>query len=180
MSLKDQLLKAGLTDKKKAKQVEQEKHKAQKLKQKNKVVVEDEARLAVEKAQAEKLERDRQLNLQRKQEAEQRALSAQIRQLIEMNRQSKGKGDITYHFTDHSKVAHIYVDERQQRQLANGLLSIVMLDGQYEIVPATVSEKIALRDESYLIYSNKGKQDAPAVEEDDPYAEFQVPDDLMW
>ncbi|MBW6476075.1 MAG: DUF2058 domain-containing protein [Chromatiales bacterium] len=180
MSLKDQLLKAGLTDKKKAKQVEQEKHKAQKLKQKNKVVVTDEARLAAQKAQVEKTERDRQLNLQRKQEAEQRALSAQIRQLIEMNRQPKGKGDITYHFTDHNKVVHIYVDERQQRQLANGLLAIVMLDGQYEIVPATVSNKIALRDESYLVYSNKGKQDAPAVEEDDPYAEFQVPDDLMW
>ena len=180
MSLQDQLLKAGLADKKKANQVKQQKQKAQKLKQKNKIVVDDEARLAVEKAQTEKVERDRQLNLQRKQEAEQRALGAQIRQLIEMNRQPKGKGDIAYHFSANNKVTHIYVDERQQRQLANGLLSIVTLDGQYEIVPATVSEKIALRDESYLVYSNKGKDSAPAVEEDDPYAEFQVPDDLMW
>lgn len=180
MSLQDQLLKAGLADKKKAKQIQQEKGKQQKLKQKNKIAPDNQARLAAEKAQAEKVERDRELNLQRKQEAEQRALSAQIRQLIEMNRQPKGKGDITYHFTDNNKVIHIYVDERQQRQLANGLLTIVTLDGQYEIVPAIVSEKIALRDENYLVYSNKGQQDAPAVEEDDPYADFQVPDDLMW
>lgn len=180
MSLQDQLLKAGLADKKKANQVKQQKQKAQKLKQKNKIIVDDEARLAVEKAQAEKVERDRQLNLQRKQEAEQRALGAQIRQLIEMNRQPKGKGEVAYHFSDNNKVTHIYVDERQQRQLANGLLSIVTLDGHYEIVPTTVSEKVALRDESYLVYSNKGKDNAPAVEEDDPYAEFQVPDDLMW
>lgn len=180
MSLQDQLLKAGLADKKKAKQIQQEKSKQQKLKQKNKIDIDNEARRAANKARAEKVERDRQLNLQRKQEAEQHAITAQIRQLIEMNRQPKGQGEIAYHFTDHNKVAHIYVDERQQRQLANGLLAIVMLDGQYEIVPGSVSDKIALRDDSYLIYSNKGQQDAPAVEEDDPYAEFQVPDDLMW
>lgn len=180
MSLHDQLLKAGLADKKKAKQIQQEKGKQQKLKQKNKIAPDNQARLAAEKALAEKVERDRQLNLQRKQEAEQRALAAQIRQLIEMNRQPKGKGEIAYHFTHHNKVTHIYVDERQQRQLANGLLAIVSLDGQYEVVPNSVSEKIALCDEGYLVYSNKGKQDAPLVDEEDPYAEFQVPDDLMW
>ncbi|HEX9803502.1 MAG TPA: DUF2058 domain-containing protein [Gammaproteobacteria bacterium] len=179
MSLQDQLLKAGLVDKKKAQKAQKVKHEQAKLKRKNKIETVDEARLAAQKAQAEKVERDRQLNLQRKQEAEQRAITAQIRQLIEMNRQEKGKGDITYNFTDGSKVTHIYVDERQQRQLGNGHLAIVRLDGHYEIVPSAVSEKIALRDESYLVYCNKGKAET-VVDEDDPYAEFQVPDDLMW
>lgn len=179
MSLQDQLLKAGLVDKKKAQKVNKTKQKQAKLKRKNKVETVDEARLAAEKAHAEKVERDRQLNLQRKQEAEQKAITAQIRQLIEMNRQEKGAGDIAYNFTDGSKVTHIYVDERQQRQLANGHLAIVSLDGQYEIVPSSVSDKIALRDEGYLVYCNRGKQEE-AVDEDDPYAEFQVPDDLMW
>lgn len=179
MSLQDQLLKAGLVDKKKAQKAQKVKHEQAKLKRKNKIETVDEARLAAQKAQAEKVERDRQLNLQRKQEAEQRAITAQIRQLIEMNRQEKGKGDITYNFTDGSKVTHIYVDERQQRQLGNGHLAIVRLDSHYEIVPSAVSEKIALRDESYLVYCNKGKTEA-VVDEDDPYAEFQVPDDLMW
>ena len=179
MSLQDQLLKAGLVDKKKAQKAQKVKHEQAKLKRKNKIETVDEARLAAQKAQAEKVERDRQLNLQRKQEAEQRAITAQIRQLIEMNRQEKGTGDITYNFTDGSKVTHIYVDERQQRQLGNGHLAIVRLDGHYEIVPSAVSEKIALRDESYLVYCNKGKAET-VVDEDDPYAEFQVPDDLMW
>jgi uncharacterized protein YaiL (DUF2058 family) len=179
MSLQDQLLKAGLVDKKKANKAQKAKHQQAKLKQKNKIETVDEAKLAAQKAQAEKVERDRQLNLQRKQEAEERAITAQIRQLIEMNRQEKGKGDITYNFTDGSKVTHIYVDERQQRQLGNGHLAIVRLDGNYEIVPSTVSEKIALRDDSYLVYCTKGQEDT-VVDEDDPYAEFQVPDDLMW
>lgn len=179
MSLQDQLLKAGLVDKKKANKVKQAKHQQTKLKQKNKIETVDEAKLAAQKAQAEKVERDRQLNLQRKQEAEQRAVTAQIRQLIEMNRQKKGKGDIAYNFADGDKVTHIYVDERQQRQLSNGHLAIVRLDGNYEIVPSSVSDKIALRDESYLVYCTKGEPDT-VVDEEDPYAEFQVPDDLMW
>ena len=179
MSLQDQLLKAGLIDKKKAQKAQKAKHQQAKIKRKNKVETVDEAKIAAQKAHAEKVERDRQLNLQRKQEAEQRAITAQIRQLIEMNRQPKGTGEITYNFTDGSKVTHIYVDEKQQRQLANGHLAIVRLDEQYEIVPTTVSEKIALRDESYLAYCNRGKEET-VVDEEDPYAEFEVPDDLMW
>lgn len=179
MSLQDQLLKAGLVDEKKAKKAKQAKNKQEKLKRKNKIETVDEAKLAAEKAQAEKVERDRQLNLQRKQEAEQKAITAQIRQLIEMNRQEKSAGDVTYNFTDGNKVTHIYVDERQQKQLSNGHLAIVRFDGNYEIVPTTVSEKIAMRDESYLVYCNRGKEDT-VVDEEDPYAEFQVPDDLMW
>ncbi len=179
MSLQDQLLKAGLVDKKKAQKATKAKHKQDKLKRKNKVETVDEARLAAEKAHAEKVERDRQLNLQRKQEAEQRAITAQIRQLIEMNRLEKNAGDISYNFTDGTKVTHIYVDETQQRQLGNGHLAIVRLDDQYELVPTNVSEKIAQRDESYLVYCNRGK-DETVVDEDDPYAEFEVPDDLMW
>lgn len=179
MSLQDQLLKAGLVDEKKAKKVKQAKQKQEKLKRKNKAVTVDEAKLAAEKAHAEKVERDRMLNLQRKQEAEQRAITAQIRQLIEMNRQEKNTGDIPYNFTDGSKVTHIYVDERQRKLLSNGHLAIVRLDGQYELVPTTVSEKIALRDGSYLVYCNRGKEET-VVDEEDPYAQFQVPDDLMW
>lgn len=179
MSLQDQLLKAGLVDKKKANKVKQAKQKQDKMKRKNKVETVDETKLAAQKAHAEKVERDRQLNLQHKQEAEQRAITAQIRQLIEMNRQEKGTGEITYNFTDGTTVTHIYVDERQQKQLSNGHLAIVRLDGNYEIVPTTVSEKIALRDESYLVYCNRGKEET-LVDEEDPYAEFQVPDDLMW
>lgn len=179
MSLQDQLLKAGLVDKKKASKVQKTKQKQAKVKRKNKVEVMDEAKLAAEKARTEKVERDRQLNLQRKQEAEQRAITAQIRQLIEMNRQQKNAGDITYNFTDGSKVSHLYVDEKQQRQLSNGHLAIVRLDSQYEIVPTRVSDKIALRDESYLVYCNRSSGEM-AADEDDPYAEYEVPDDLMW
>ena len=86
-SLFDQLKKAGLVDEKKAKTVQKEKYKTQKqqLKQQKGDAV-DEAKVQAQKAQAEKAERDRQLNQQRKEEAERRAIAAQIKQLIETNR----------------------------------------------------------------------------------------------
>ena len=49
MSLQDQLLKAGLVDKKKASKAKKQKHKQSKVKQKNKIEAVDEAKVAAEK-----------------------------------------------------------------------------------------------------------------------------------
>ena len=100
MSLQDQLLKAGLIDDKKANKIKKNKHKQTKQKQKNKIETTDEAKLAAQQTQAGKAQRDRQLNQQRKAEAERKAIAAQVRQLVEMNRQPRDEGDITYSFTD--------------------------------------------------------------------------------
>ena len=176
MSLQDQLLKAGLVDQKKASKAKKAQHQQAKKKQKNKVEAVDEAKLAAQQAQAEKVERDRQLNQQRKDEAERKALVAQVRQLIEMNRQSVN-GDVAYSFTDGSLVKKLYVSEAQQKQLSNGRLCIVKLDEGYELIPTSVAEKIQQRDETTQILSN---QPTETPDEDDPYADYEVPDDLMW
>lgn len=176
MSLQDQLLKAGLVDQKKASKVNKSKHQQAKQKQKNKIEPVDEAKLAAQRAQAEKVERDRLLNQQRKEEAERKALVAQVRQLIEMNRQP-ANGDIAYSFTDGTLVKKLYVNETQQKQLSNGRLCIVKLDEAYQLIPTLVAEKIQQRDATTQILSNKPTEQP---EEDDPYADFQVPDDLMW
>ena len=177
MSLQDQLLKAGLIDDKKANKIKKNKHKQTKQKQKNKIETTDEAKLAAQQTQAGKAQRDRQLNQQRKAEAERKAIAAQVRQLVEMNRQPRDEGDITYSFTDGTLVKRIPVNEMQLKQLSNGRLCIIKLDGQYELIPTLVAEKIQLRDESTQILSN---QSTETPDEDDPYADFQVPDDLMW
>jgi len=177
MSLQDQLLKAGLIDNKKANKIKKAKHKQAKQVQKNKIASADETKLAARKAQTEKAERDRQLNQRHKEEAERKAIAAQIRQLVEINRQPRDEGDIAYSFTDNKLVKRIHVTQAQLKQLANGRLCIIKLDEQYELIPTLVAEKIQLRDESRLILSN---QPTEAPEEDDPYADYQVPDDLMW
>ena len=59
-----------------------------------------------------------------------------------------------------------------------GRLAIVKIDGQYEIVPGPVADKIKQRDEAYIILRNDPSQ--KSEEEDDFYADYEIPDDLMW
>lgn len=180
-SLQEQLLKAGLADEKKSKKALKQKRQQQKVARKSKQTVVDETKIAAEKALAEKAERDRALNQQREAKALEKAIGAQIKQLIEMNKISDTKGDIGYNFTD-GTIKKLYVTKPVQDQLSNGRLAIVKwLDSQkahYEIVPAIVADKIAQRDASFVVLLNDKSQEV--IDEDDPYADFPIPDDLMW
>ena len=176
-SLRDQLAKAGLVDAKKVSAVNKEKRKQEQYERKHKVESVDEAKESARQAQQEKAERDRQLNAARNEEARNKAIVAQIRQLIETSRVSREGGDIAYNFTDGTKIKKILVTERMQDQLSNGRLAIVKFDVQYSVVPKPVAEKISARDASYVVVSNAVQQ---VDEADDPYADYKIPDDLMW
>lgn len=180
-SLQEQLLKAGIVDKKKAKQVEQEKRK--KANQANKGQPQkDEAKELAKQALAEKSARDRELNRQKEQAAEQKAIAAQIKQLIEVNRIDRSNGESSYQFTDGKKIKKIYVTEQQHNLLSKGSIAIVRLtsyqNDQYELVPAGVANKIKQRDETIVIVQNEASTDN--TDDDDYYADFKIPDDLMW
>lgn len=177
-SLQDQLLKAGLTDVKKAKKISKEKKKQGKLQRKGNIDVVDETRQQVQQSRKDKAERDRLLNEKRKAEAEKKAIAAQVKQLIEVNRVSRDGGDIEYNFTDDRKIKKIWVSTELQGQLSRGRLAIVSLRDKYEIVPAAVAAKIEQRMPERIILCN---ENVPVtVDEDDPYADYQIPDDLMW
>lgn len=176
-SLQDQLLKAGLIDNKKAKQANKEKRKQQKVAKKSAQPVVDETKAAAEKARAEKVARDRALNAEREAAAQQKAIAAQIKQMIAHNKQSKGNGDIAYNFTFDRKIKSIYVTEAMRDHLASGRLMIVGLDEQFELVPRVIAEKIAERNAAIVV---QPPEQSGAVDEDDPYADYQIPDDLMW
>jgi hypothetical protein len=53
----------------------------------------------------------------------------------------------------------------------------VRFDAGYEVIPSIVAEKIRLRDESCIVSNAVRQLDN---EGDDPYADYKVPDDLMW
>lgn len=175
--LRDQLLKSGLVNEKQVKKARKEKIKEQRGHQGKPPAAEDKQRL--QQAQAEKVERDRLLNQQRKEEAERKALTAQVRQLIETQRLPRAEGDIPYHFTDAGKVKKLDLDARLRDHLVRGLIAVVSLDGKYELVPRETAEKIRLRDATAVIVLNDRAAENQATE-DDPYAAYQVPDDLIW
>jgi uncharacterized protein len=58
------------------------------------------------------------------------------------------------------------------------VLAVVKLGEGYELVPRIVADKIAQRDEGAVVVANI--KSAQQVEEDDPYKDYVIPDDLMW
>jgi uncharacterized protein YaiL (DUF2058 family) len=176
-SLQDQLLKAGIVDKKKAKNIKKEQRKQAKQQPKGSVQV-DEAKEAAKRTLAEKVERDRQVNKHLQAEAEKKAIHAQIIQLVSLNRIDRQQGDVAYQFTDQKKIKKIYLTAALQEQLIKGKIAIVKLAEQFDLVPAPVAEKIRQRDESIVVLQNSN--DSAEIDEDDPYADYQIPDDLMW
>ena len=176
-SLKDQLLNAGLVDKKKAKQLKQELRKEAKVRQKGQVRLDDNKE-QVKRNLVEKAERDRQLNKQQQEVVERKAIQAQISQLITMNRIKRESGDIAYQFTDGTRIKKIYVTEQLQKDLVNGRLAIAKLGNEFELLPSSAAEKIRQRDPQVIVLLNT--YEVTGVDEDDPYAEYQIPDDLMW
>lgn len=176
-SLQDQLLKAGLVDKTKAGKVKKDKHKQLKQQPKGRLE-EDETKRLARLAREEKAARDREINRHRQAELERRAIHAQIQQLVSSNRVDRRGGEAAYQFSDEGKIKKLYVTEKLHQQLVKGHLAIVSVDSGYELVPAGVADKIAERDARLVVVNNRRVDDG--VDVDDPYAEFQIPDDLMW
>lgn len=176
LTLQEQMLKAGLVTSKKMAKVQRTAKKSR--------VQAREAREAVEENKKAQQERDKQLSEQQKQAVLSKEFKAQVKQLIEMNRIPLSKGNITFNFTDNNVIKKLEVDKTTQAQLINGRLAIARLavdnkpEGEYAIIPASVAEKIAQRDAGSIVLHSALSQEEQ--NQDDPYADFKIPDDLMW
>lgn len=170
-------MKAGLADEKKVKALKKEKHKQRKQQPKGTLEVNETQERALQ-ARAEKAERDRKLNQQRHEEAQRKAVQAQIRQLVEANRLPRKYGETAYQFVHDKKIKKIFVEEPMLDQLSWGRLAVVFVNDTYELVAEGVARKIMERDPSAVVVLHERKIDD--VGTDDPYADYEIPDDLMW
>jgi uncharacterized protein len=156
MSLRDQLLQAGLANERQCKEAERQLRQQQRERQqlpKDKRAMASHAELAAKQAQLAK------------------AAHAQIEQLIEQNRLPRAQTDERYNFVDGNKVRRIPADHLVRERLRRGEIAIVRRNGGYELVPAETAARIRERDERAVI----GSGVAPDVVTTDG-----VPEDLMW
>jgi hypothetical protein len=175
-SLQEQLLQAGLIDNKKLKQATKEKKKQ--VKQQHRGAAQtNESEEWAKQAREAKLEKDRELSRLANEEAQKKAIASQIVQLIESHKIDRSRGEIGYQFTDGSKIKKIYVTEVIQGQLANGRCAIARLGSSYEVIPTATAQKIQERDEGSIVLLNTMQT---KTDDDDPYAGYEIPDDLMW
>lgn len=175
LSLRDQLIQAGLATEKQAKQTRAP-TRAQQL-PKSQRGQPTEGQRAVLHSLAEKAARDVALNRKQQEKAERKARRAEIRQLVEQNRIPKPEGDEYYNFVDGAKIKRIAVNAQLREQLNRGEVVIVCCDNRYEWVPPSIAERIREREPSAVI---PAVQSATPAIADDAYKDHAVPDDLMW
>ncbi len=177
ISLRDQLLKAGLVNQKQVKQVSKNQQKQKRLEQKGQVEVDDTQQRLAQEAMAEKVKRDQELNRQQQEKAEQKARAAQVKQLIEVSRLPKLTTEDYYNFVDDKKVKRLSVNTLMRAKLSSGSLAIVHHNGGYEVIPREAAVKIQERAPERIVLLNVVTEELDA---DDPYAAYVIPDDLMW
>jgi uncharacterized protein YaiL (DUF2058 family) len=180
MSLRDQLLQAGLVNEKQAREAERREQQQLQGRQrlpKPQRAQPSEQQLATREAQQAKTARDQQLNRQRQDKAERKARLAQARQLIEQNRLPKPECEQYYNFVDGNKIRRIAADAAMRERLGRGEIAIVRYDAGYEWVPAAMAARIRERDPRAVIAEGVVTDSSHS---DDAYQAFAVPDDLMW
>ncbi len=174
----EQLLKAGLVSKQKVRDAKTQKRRDRKAK------VDDGSAALKEEIAAKKqaqIAKDKALNEQRFNEALEKG---QVRGLItEFTRlavEVPKDAEIKFNYTLGTKIYSVYVTEKLQSQLLNGQLGIIRHEDSSFIVPHKLAERVNLLVPDWCGYLWQQEDNQPAVEEDDPYADYVIPDDLMW
>ena len=173
-ALQAQLLKAGLVDSKKAKKISKQSEHAKRTGDVSNV----EAKKALAEAQAKKLEKDQKLNQEKQQLLEEKMLKANIVQMIKQHQITDTQGEVNYQFVDDTKVKKISITQKLYDQIVAGHVVIARLEESYALLPRPLADRIDTKLEGFMVVSNDTSDNALA--DDDPYAAYVIPDDLMW
>lgn len=178
--LQEQLLKAGLVKKSKVAEVAREQNKARHARGPSGT---SDVQRDAERAREEKVEKDRALAAERKAQARIVELAAQARQIIQ-DKKLPRTGEIEYRFTADGAIRTLQVNEDLRRKLASGAVVIARLGDRYELLPRAAGDQVRARDAGLVVLDHglaDGTASPPGNAEDDAYyAQFQVPDDLVW
>lgn len=177
-SLQDQFKQLGLADEKQVRKARQgkKKKKGSPKPSRREAPAPDPRAEAAQRERAEKAERDRQIEAEREAQRRAKETADRVRQIVQTHRIEREKGDVAYHFTYGSRIKEIWLSKAQHRRLADGEIALVACGEGYELVPKATAERIREIDATAVLVLNTERSDS----DDDPYADFPVPDDLMW
>ncbi|MBP6113838.1 MAG: DUF2058 domain-containing protein [Acinetobacter sp.] len=174
-ALQAQLLKAGLVDNKKAKKLSKQAVHEQRTGQSS----EAELKAKIEKDQQEKLAKDQALSLEKKLALDEKTLRASVIQMISHHKIKETDGDVTYQFIDDSKIKKVYINQQIYNALVSGSLVVAKDHDRYAFLPKALAERINEKLTGFILVNNS-ENTAEVTDEEDPYAAYVIPDDLMW
>ena len=181
-SLQDQLLKAGLTTKQKTRQANADKRKKNKQQRsgvEHGASLQEQVKEDLVVSKATKLAKDIALNDEKKSELANKEQQLRIKQILEHHQLKGVKGDSEYNYTFDNKVKKLALNTMTHKALVNGRLALCGLNETTYLVTSETAEKVSSLD-SRLILVQNDKIETLAVDDEDPYADYQIPDDLMW
>ena len=173
-ALQAQLLKAGLVDNKKAKKLSKQAVHEQRTGQSDEAAIK--AKIAQD--QQAKLEKDLALAATQKAALQEKELKAAIIQMIKQHKIGQTDGDLSYQFID-GTIKKIYINQQIYNALVAGSLVIAKDVEGYAVLPKALADRIDAKMEGFILVNNS-HQDADTTDEEDPYAAYVIPDDLMW
>ncbi len=88
-------------------------------------------------------------------------------------------GDVAYQFIDENKIKKVYLSQQVYNALVTGSLVIAKDQDQYAYLPKALAEKIDQKMQGFILINNAEKNEQ-TTDEEDPYAAYVIPDDLMW
>lgn len=174
-ALQAQLLKAGLVDNKKAKKLTKQVQYEQRLGQNDDAAL----KADIDRAKQEKIAKDQALNSEKQRILEEKALKASIIQMIKQHKVLQTEGDIAYQFIDDNKIKKVYLSQQVYNALVSGSLVIAKDQESYAYLPKALADKINQKMQGFILVNNS-EQNNETTDEDDPYAAYVIPDDLMW
>ncbi|HYN61085.1 MAG TPA: DUF2058 domain-containing protein [Rubrivivax sp.] len=182
LSLREQLLQAGLVSEKQVKQAEQSQKRQtftdrKQVGKKDRNFREEQRQAELQKQAEAKATKDAALNKKREEKAAAKARWAEIRQLVEQNKIAKPESDDYFNFAINGKVGRIPIDAALRERIVRGELAIVRCDGHHELVPSAIGERVREREPRAVVNTADKVETAPV---DDAYKDFVVPDDLIW
>ena len=178
--LQEQLIKAGLAKKSKAAEVAREQNKTREAKGPSGP---SEIQRETERVRADKVERDRALAAESKAKARITELRAQARQIIR-DKKLPRSGESEYRFNADGAIRTVLVNEDLRKKLSSGALVVARIDQSYELLPRAAADKVRERDPGLIVLDHghqaSSEPATASAEEDAYYAQFKVPDDLVW
>lgn len=175
-ALQAQLLKAGLVDNKKAKKLSKQAVHEQRTGQSD----DAELKAKIEQDLKQKQAKDLALSQEQKRVLEEKTLQASVVQMISHHKIKQTDGDISYQFIDDAKIKKVYINQQIYNALVSGSLVVAKDQASYAFLPKALADRINEKLAGYIILNQADNKNTETTDEEDPYAAYVIPDDLMW
>lgn len=113
--------------------------------------------------------------------AAKRELKAKIKKLIEENSVTEFVGELTFSYVVGDRIRQLFVTQEYLDKVSAGELAITRLNRQTHLVTPEIADQLLALNPQWLVVLNDPSKEQPQVTgEEDPYADYKVPDDLHW